>query len=139
MAKVQSTKLLNIRNDTEIIAYIHISPIKRNKKNTLDCATLNLQVDDTSMQEALCYSKTKRSILAEKESTRTPIKLSRYTKTSDKKKVIINDMTNITTLNELEYSFQFCDQSQEEATTSLDQLLKDGKPEDKITACAAKS
>ena len=44
-----------------IIAYVHnLSPLKRNKRNTIDYTTLTLQTDATTTQPALCYSKTKR-------------------------------------------------------------------------------
>ena len=43
-----------------IIAYVHnLSPLKRNKRNTIDYTTLTLQTVATTTQPALCYSKTK--------------------------------------------------------------------------------
>ena len=44
-----------------IIAYVHnLSPLKRNRRNTIDYTTLTLQTDATTTQPALCCSKTKR-------------------------------------------------------------------------------
>ncbi|KAJ7377701.1 hypothetical protein OS493_027263 [Desmophyllum pertusum] len=64
-----------------VIGYVHnLSPSKRNKRNTLDYSTFTLQVGETSMQEALCYSKTKRSILSEKETSRIPVKIAHFAK-----------------------------------------------------------
>ena len=61
-----------------IIAYVHnLSPLKRNKRNTIDYTTLTLQTDATTTQPALCYSKTKRKLLHEHETKRAPIKISR--------------------------------------------------------------
>lgn len=59
-----------------IIAYVHnLSPLKRNKRNTIDYTTLTLQTDATTTQPALCYSKTKRKLLHEHETKRAPIKI----------------------------------------------------------------
>ena len=77
-----------------IIAYVHnLSPIKRNKKNTIDYTTLTLQISDNPKQPALCYSKNKTKILEEKETTRSPVKITHYTTSTDKTKIIINDKT----------------------------------------------
>ena len=77
-----------------IIAYVHnLSPLKRNKRNTIDYTTLTLQTDATTTQPALCYSKTKRKLLHEHETKRAPIKISHYTKSGDKTKIVINDKT----------------------------------------------
>ena len=76
-----------------IIAYVHqLSPIKRNKKNTIHYSTLLLQMKDESAQEALLYSKHKRPLLMDSEKCRTPVKIQRFTFNSDGKKIIINDI-----------------------------------------------
>ena len=91
-----------------IIAYVHqLSPIKRNKKNTIDYSTLLLQTKDEAAQEALLYSKHKRPLLVDSEKCRTPVKIQRFTYTSDGEKIIINDMTKISVPGQTEYSFQF--------------------------------
>lgn len=91
-----------------IIAYVHqLSPIKRNKKNTIDYSTLLLQTKDEEPQEALLYSKHKRPLLVDSEKCRTPVKIQRFTYTSDGEKIIINDMTKISVPGQTEYSFQF--------------------------------
>ena len=99
------------RYDTKtapIIAYVHsVSPPKRNRRNTFDCATVSLQTSNEIKQEALLYSSHKRSLFEESEKCRTPIKLQKYTYTDDKKKIIINDMTHVSVPKPSEYAFQF--------------------------------
>ena len=41
------------------------------------------------------------------EKCRTPVKIQRFTYTSDGEKIIINDMTKISVPGQTEYSFQF--------------------------------
>ena len=55
----------------------------------------------------LIYSKTKRKLLVDSERSCTPVKLQRFTYTSDGSKVIVNDMTKISSPQPTEYSFQF--------------------------------
>lgn len=87
------------------------------------------------MQEALCYSKTKRSILSEKETSRIPVKIAHFAKTLDGTKLVINDITSLTAPNDLEYSFQFSEQPEEQSFVQLHQLSSNETPEDKITVC----
>ena len=91
-----------------IIAYVHsLSPPKRNRRNTFDYATMNLQTSNEIKQEALLYSSHKRSLFEESEKCRTLIKLQKYTYTDDKKKIIINDMTHVSVPKPSEYAFQY--------------------------------
>lgn len=97
-------------NESGIIAYVHqLSPVQRNKKNTVDYCTLLLQTKDNPSQGALLYSKRmqKRPLLVDSEKCRTPVKIQRFTHTSDGEKVIINDMTQISVPSQTEYCFQF--------------------------------
>ena len=55
----------------------------------------------------MIYSKTERKLLVDSERSRTPVKLQRFTYTLDGSKVIINDMTKISSPQPTEYSFQF--------------------------------
>ena len=90
-----------------MIAYVHeLSPPRRNKKNTMKYSTLVLQAED-STKEALCYSKNKRLLLNESQTSRTPIKLQKLTFTEDGAKLVINDMTNISQPLPTAYKFQF--------------------------------
>ena len=115
-----------------LIRYIHnVSPIKRNKRDTVDYSTFTLQVAENKAHKALCYSTSKRAILAEKETPRTPVKLMRYAKTSDKEKLVVNDITHITVPNTLECNFQFWGSLNDQSNVTLDQL--DQAPEDKLT------
>lgn len=91
-----------------IIAYVHnLSPSKRNRRNTCDYSTVELQTSSEDKQEALLYSPHKRSLFLESERCRTPIKLQKFTYTDDEKKLIINDMTIVSVPKQSEYSFQY--------------------------------
>ena len=120
-----------------IIAYVHnLSPLKRNKRNTIDYTTLTLQTDATTTQPALCYSKTKRKLLHEHETKRAPIKISRYTKSGDKTKIVINDKTLLAKPDDMDYTFQYYDDADEPVTPLSDLLKDDASKEDNITVCA---
>lgn len=80
-------------NSDGLVPYVHnVSPVKRNRKDTMNYTMLRLQTRD-GIEDALCFSDAKRPLFVEKESTRTAVKLTKYTKTVDGKKIIINDMT----------------------------------------------
>ena len=120
-----------------IIAYVHnLSPLKRNKRNTIDYTTLTLQTDATTTQTALCYSKTKRKLLHEHETKRAPIKISRYTKSGDKTKIVINDKTLLAKPDDMDYTFQYYDDADQPVTPLSDLLKDDASKEDNITVCA---
>ena len=121
----------------DIIAYVHnLSPLKRNKRNTIDYTTLTLQTDATTTQPALCYSKTKRKLLHENETKRAPIKISRYTKSGDKTKIVINDKTLLAKPDDMDYKFQYYDDTDQPVTPLSDLLKDDASKEDNITVCA---
>ena len=123
-AQNKTPKIVSERPQT-IIAYVYnLSPFKRNKRNTIDYSTLALRTDATKIQSALCYSKSKRKILEEKETTRSPIKITRYTTSTDKTKLVINDRTIITAPNDLEYNFQYSE-ADVKAITPLVNLSND--------------
>jgi len=91
-----------------IIAYVHkVLESRRNKRNTMDYSTMVLQTSSDRQLSALICLKTKRKLLVDSERSRTPVKLQRFTYTSDGSKVIINDMTKISSPQPTEYSFQF--------------------------------
>ena len=120
-----------------IIAYVHnLSPLKRNKRNTIDYTTLTLQTDATTTQPALCYSKTKRKLLHEHETKRAPIKISRYTKSGDKTKIVINDKTLLAKPDDMDYTFQYYDDADQPVTPLSDLLKDDASKEDNINVCA---
>lgn len=58
-------------------------------------------------QETIVYSPNKRQLLIEKEQSRTPVKIQKFSKTTDGEKLIINEMTTISCPRGDEYSFQF--------------------------------
>ena len=102
------------------------SPSKRNKKDTLHYSTLLLQTSQNGCQEALLYSKQKHKLLSDSQKSDTPVKIKRFTHTSDGKKVIISDITNTVSVpDQTECSFQY---SEETVTTSpilsVAQILK---------------
>ena len=90
-----------------IIAYVQkLSPVKRNKKNTMDYCTLVLQAEDKNM-DALLYSKNKRQLLMDSKQSHTPLKIQKFTKSATADKIIINDMTKLSMPDQTEYTFQF--------------------------------
>ena len=134
---VRATNTSNITDSstslgTALVGYVYnVSPVKSNKRNTLNYSTFTLQVGENSMHDALCYSTTKRAILAEKEASRTPIKIARFTRTADHTKLVVNDITHVTAPNSLECPFHFCQNLDNQTTTTLEKL--DEAPEDKLT------
>ena len=94
-------------NSDGLVPYVHnVSPVKRNRKDTMNYTMLRLQTRD-GIEDALCFSDAKRPLFVEKESTRTAVKLTKYTKTVHGKKIIINDMTKVANPNQSEYDFQY--------------------------------
>lgn len=92
---------------TTRIGYIHnLSEVIRNKADTLDYCTLKLQTSDDKLEDALLYSPVKRKMLATNEQSRTAVKLQKLTYTEDGDKIIINDVTRITSPETTEYNFQ---------------------------------
>ena len=91
------------QNESGLIAYVQkLSPVKRNRKNTMDYSTLMLQTDTI---EALLYSKNKHLLLVDSANSHTPLKIQRFTKSSDGKKLIINEMTRVGIANQGEYTW----------------------------------
>lgn len=133
----QSSSTVSSPEAQHLIAYVHnLSPVKRNKKNTIDYTTLVLQTDAREKQPALCYSKSKRKILDEHETKRAPIKITRFTKSADKTKIVINDKTLLTKPDEMDCTFQYSDDADEPETPLSDLLDEDSSKEDNITVCA---
>ena len=88
------------------IGYVHnLSHPRRNRGNTLDYCTFLLQTA-TKNVEALLYSPHKRPLLLQSQERHAPIKLTYFTYTQARDKIIVSDMTNISTPQQSEYSFQ---------------------------------
>ena len=102
------------RDDSpSIIAYVHnVSEPKRNRRNIMDYYTMDLQTMEGKLP-GLIHSKSKRKLLADRGIARTPVKLQRFTYMSDGSKVTINNMTEISSPQPTEYSFQFKEQASE--------------------------
>lgn len=70
---------------------------------------MKLQTSDDKLEDALLYSPVKREMLATNEQSRTAVKLQKLTYTEDGDKIIINDVTRITSPETTEYNFQYKD------------------------------
>ena len=91
-----------------LMAYVHeMSQVKRNRGDTMDYHSFKLQTSANTHRDALLYSLSKRPLLMESELSRTPVKIKNFTFKHDKSKIVINDMTNISTPQQCEYSFQY--------------------------------
>jgi hypothetical protein len=66
-----------------------------------------MELSSGKKEQALLFSKHKRKLLQDHETSRSPIKIQKFTKTKDAEKFFINDMTKITVPRPDEYSFQF--------------------------------
>ncbi|XP_020613627.1 uncharacterized protein LOC110051885 [Orbicella faveolata] len=108
------------RKSESVIGYVHeLSPIKKNKSRTIEYHSLTLQTSSTQHREALLYSTQKSKFLEESLETRTPVKFQNITYTADGKKIVINDMTLVTTPKPSKYDFQYADFAQHEDTTPV--------------------
>ena len=58
----------------------------------------------------------------DKQESRTPVKISRYTRSTDKTKIIVNDAMRVAKAEDIEYSFQF--HSNENETLSSVEKIK---------------
>lgn len=67
---------------------------------------------------------------------RCPIKITRYTTSTDKTKLVINDRTIITAPNDLEYNFQYSEADVKAITPLVNLSNDDPSLEDYITVCA---
>ena len=121
-----------MKKDSSLIGYVHrMSPLKRNKRDTIDYSTLRLQTEEDDLQDVLCYSKAKRVLLMTSMNSRTPVRIDRFAKSQDGLKVIINDMTSVSIPNQTEYSFQYVEQH--ETITNVEMILKERNPNDWVT------
>ena len=94
-------------SEDSLIAYVHkLSPKKKTRRQTMEYSTLVLQTNDTNV-EALLYAVKKRPLLEDSYRSRMPIKVQRFTKTPDGRKLITNEMTKLSAAKQGEYSFQF--------------------------------
>ena len=70
------------------------------------------------------------AILAEKEPSRKPVKITRYTKTANLTKLVVNDITQITLPNSFECPLQFSQELTQQELTTVEKLHEG--PEDNI-------
>ena len=93
-----------------VVGYVqNVSPPKQSRKNT-EYSNFKLQCKSALIPGG-CFSSAKRSILAEREATKTAVKLDRFNYAADGKTIFVNDMTKISVPNSSEYDFQFTDRS----------------------------
>ena len=118
---------------SSIIGYVHhLSPEKRNKKNTMDYASFTLQTLATDTKEALIYSKHKRQLFSQSQTNRTPIKLTDFTFTENREKIVVNDMTFVSVPQPSEYAFQYSEiKTAEEEPSSVLEVLNSKNEWDK--------
>ena len=70
------------------------------------------------------------AILAEKEPSRKPVKITHYTKTANLTKLVVNDITQITRPNSFECPLQFSQELTQQELTTVEKLHEG--PEDNI-------
>ena len=99
-----------------LIGYVHdVSPLKRNRRNTVDYFQINLQTENCDKLKTVCYKKLKRPLFQAREETKTPVKLTNFTMSTTRDAVFVNSMTHVTQPQQGEYSFQY---------KSTDQLMQ---------------
>ena len=109
-----------------LIAYVHnLSPIRRNRENTKDYSTLTLQTSSGRNEQALLFSKQTETSSGSRNIT---VKFLKNSETKDGKKLIMNEITEITAPRPEEYSFQFENLSSSTSVVSLNSIqnLADG-------------
>ena len=75
----------------------------------------------------------KRKMLATNEQSRTAVKVQKLTYTDDRDKIIINDVTRITSPETTEYNFQYKDfQLKDEDHFSIQDILERAEEYDKV-------
>ena len=95
--------------EREIIVYVHgVSPMKRNRQNTMNYCNLKLQ-SNSGVKPAVCFSRSKRSLLVGRAETKTAVKLEKFNLSKDGKTIFINDITKMSPPNSSEYDFQHQD------------------------------
>ena len=99
----------------------------------MDYHSFKLQTSANTHRDALLYSLSKRPLLMESELSRTPVKIKNFTFTHDKSKIVINDMTNISTPQQCEYSFQYADIPLPLNTTTVLDVYNNNKEWDMVT------
>ena len=116
----------------DITAYVHdLSFPIQNKRKTMKYSTLTLQTESEDLR-ALLYSPQKRLLLEDSLRTRTPVKIRRFTRTADRAKLIINDMTDISQPSATEYCSQYADLSTNKSTVIAD-ILQNSSEGDSVS------
>ena len=97
--------------------------------------TLTLQTSKDQTREALLYSPQKRKLFAQSLESRTPIKLQNVAFTKDGKKIVVNDMTYVTSPKPTEYHFQYAELSpkNDETPVPIIEILNSGKEWDTVS------
>ncbi len=87
-----------------VVGYVqNVSPPKQSWKNT-EYSNFKLRCK-SALIPGVCFSSAKRSILAEREATKTAVKLDRFNYAADGKTIFVNDMTKISVPNSSNTTF----------------------------------
>ena len=88
---------------------------------------MNLQTNGEKRMRAVCFSKDKYSLFAEKQTTITPAKITNYVMSTSlygsEEEILINDMNVVQTPSPSEYSFQYEEDGSTNAITPIDVIL----------------
>ena len=88
-------------------------------------------------KKAICFSKSKRPILLDRQQARTPVKISNFANTSNEErywsKIIINDMTKITVPDSSDYCFQYSKPNDEPPLVKLQDVMDKCSSMDVVT------
>jgi hypothetical protein len=85
-------------------------------------------------EDVLCFSKAKHRLLIKSETSHTPVKINRFTKTDDGSKLIINNMTSVSVADQAEYSFQYTERA--ETITEVKTILEDEDAYNMVNICS---
>ena len=91
----------------QLIAYVHeVSPTKTNRTNTVEYFDVLLQTEKNHSQRAVCFTKSKRQLFVDRQKTKTPVKLTNFSMSTNGADLLINNMTRVSQAEDGEYSFQ---------------------------------
>ena len=133
---VETEERVSVENETSpkrkrsMIVYVHnVSPRERNRKDTLDYSSLTLKMSE-HLKEAVCFSKTKRNILIERQTKKTAIEITNHTISSDGK-LFINDMTQLSDVRPGDFFFQYKD-IVESFVCTIDNIVQEAQQMDLV-------
>ena len=121
--------VLPAANDEMIVYVQSVSPLKKNKRGTLDYADVTLQLEgNRKRRRAVCFSQNKQQLLLKRSESKTAMKLAKFNFAKDGMTLFINDQTSLSTPPPDEYSFQFEETISLTANSSLKDVLELSEP-----------